>query len=141
MKITISKSQWEEMGRKAGWMKTANSDAVRYRDGNRILEISCQNVLDSNLRYDATIYDEDGAVESATIDLTLQEIGIWAKEHNFDFSPKNEALKWWGSLSINEMKELTKKYYSNSHITWSYINQTPSLIEEIYQKENNGAQK
>jgi hypothetical protein len=26
MKITISKSQWEEMGRKAGWIKTAGED-------------------------------------------------------------------------------------------------------------------
>jgi len=28
MKITVSKSQWEEMGKKAGWMKTAESEEI-----------------------------------------------------------------------------------------------------------------
>jgi hypothetical protein len=74
MKIKLSKSQWEGIGKKAGWMP-----------------------------------DE-----------------------------KEESQKWWGSLSINEMKALTRKYYTDPHITWSFVNQTPSLVEDIYQKENNG---
>jgi len=33
MKITISKSQWENMGKKAGWIKTANmADNSRHID-------------------------------------------------------------------------------------------------------------
>jgi hypothetical protein len=72
MKIKISKSQWEGIGKKAGWM---------------------------------------GA-------------------------EKEESQKWWGSLSINEMKELTRKYYSDPHITWSFINDSPSFIEDIYKKEH-----
>jgi len=76
MKIKLSKNQWEEMGKKAGWL----------------------------------------------VNTPLRE----------------ESQKWWGSLSINEMKALTRKYYPNPHITWSFINQTPGLVEDIYQKENNG---
>jgi hypothetical protein len=70
MKIKLSKSQWEGIGKKAGWM--------------------------------------------------LDE--------------KEESQKWWSSLSINEMKEMTKKYFPN--VTWSFINDTPGLIDDIYQKEN-----
>jgi hypothetical protein len=76
MKIKISKNQWEEMGKKAGWVKECLAE-------------------------------------------------------------KEEFQKWWSSLSINQMKELTRKYYSDPHSTWSFINETPGLIEDIYQKENN----
>jgi len=49
-------------------------------------------------------------------------------------SLREKSQKWWGSLSINQMKELTKKYYSN--VTWSFVNEEPGLIENIYNKEN-----
>ena len=71
MKIKLSKSQWEGIGRKAGWMNNG----------------------------------------------------------------KEESQKWWGSLSINQMKEMAKKYFPN--VSWSFINQMPSLVDDIYQKENN----
>ena len=71
MKVKLSKSQWESMGKQAGWI---NAD-------------------------------------------------------------KEESQKWWGSLSINEMKALTRKYYPDPHISWVFINQSPGLVAEIYQKE------
>ena len=49
---------------------------------------------------------------------------------------KLDALQWWKNLSINQMKTLTRKYYPNQHITWSFINQTTGLIEDIYSKEH-----
>ena len=82
MKIKLSKSQWEEAGEKAGWIKAAVNT-------------------------------------------------------NDEKSLRAMALKWWNSLSINEEKELTRKYYPNPHITWTFICSTPSFIEDIYKKEIN----
>ena len=58
--------------------------------------------------------------------------GGWIKTASL----KEDAHKWWGSLSINQMKELTRKYFPDPHITWSFIDQT-SFVEDIYKKENN----
>lgn len=47
---------------------------------------------------------------------------------------RKEALKWWGdTLSINDMKALTAKYFPV--FSWSYVNQVDSWIEEMYVKE------
>jgi hypothetical protein len=47
---------------------------------------------------------------------------------------QKNARIWWKSLSINEMVELTKKYYpAFSHI--DLIKMGPSWIELIYNKE------
>jgi len=73
MKIKISKSQWEGIGKRAGWLMPG----------------------------------------------------------------QEESQKWWSALSINEMKALTRKYYPDPHITWSFINDSPSFIDDIYQKEHN----
>lgn len=48
---------------------------------------------------------------------------------------QKNAFVWWKNLSINEMKELTKKYFpSFSHI--DLYKMGPIWIEEIYNKEN-----
>lgn len=47
---------------------------------------------------------------------------------------QKQALKWWADeLSINDMKHLTKKYFPV--FSWTYVNQIPSWIEEIYNAE------
>ena len=38
MKITISKSQWEEMGKKAGWIKSASGHGRFSKDLSDVLE-------------------------------------------------------------------------------------------------------
>jgi len=40
--------------------------------------------------------------------------------------------EWWRSLSINEMKKLSKKYYPQ-HI-WTFISDTPSLVRTIHEQ-------
>jgi hypothetical protein len=64
-----------------------------------------------------------------------QWVGI-GKKAGWILAGREESQKWWASLSVNEMKEMTRKYYPDPHITWSFVNQTPSLVEDIYQKEN-----
>lgn len=79
MKIKLSKSQWEGIGKKAGWMRE------EFTDNNSL---------------------------------------------------RSKSQKWWGGLSINQMKELTRKYFPNPHITWTFVSDTPSFVEDIYQKES-----
>jgi len=47
---------------------------------------------------------------------------------------KHNAQTWWASLSINEMKELSKKYFPSFH--WTTVNILPSFVLEIYEKEH-----
>ena len=49
------------------------------------------------------------------------------------------ALNWWDdTLSINEMKELTKKYLPE--FSYLYVSQVPHWVEEIYRKEQQNEQ-
>ena len=103
MKIKLSRSQWEGIGKKAGWMKKA-------------------------------VINDDGMADGGT-PYTDEEMDLMEEPANNDNSLRAKSQKWWGSLSINEMKELTRKHHPNPHVTWSFINQTPSLVEDIYMKE------
>ena len=60
----------------------------------------------------------------------------WIDGPHDDNSLRVKSQKWWSGLSINQMKELTRKYYPDPHITWSFISDTPGLVEDIYQKES-----
>ena len=60
----------------------------------------------------------------------------WIDGPQDDNSLRVKSQKWWGNLSINQMKELTSKYYPDSHITWAFVNDTHGLVEDIYIKEN-----
>ena len=85
-KFKFSKKEWEDVGKKAGWIKIASVKI--YQDNNRTLELSGQEVLDPNLKYDATIRDNTGTIEAVITNTSLQEIYVWAKEHNFDMKKR-----------------------------------------------------
>jgi uncharacterized Zn finger protein (UPF0148 family) len=118
MKIKLSKSQWEEAGKKAGWVKIA--------------ETPSSQCLACGFPFDIEKHKKDGIVTCPKCKKQFQ-LGGEAKAYKYG---KEESQKWWSSLSINEMKALTRKYYPDPHITWSFVNQTPPIIEDIYQKEN-----
>jgi|GEM_PF-4400828 len=40
------------------------------------------------------------------------------------------SRQWWESLLINEMKDLTAKYYPN--LNWATVNIVPSLFHDIF---------
>ena len=55
-----------------------------YQDGDRTLILhGLSPVLDPNIKYDVSIRDKFDIVESAITNVTLSEIYLWAKEHNF----------------------------------------------------------
>jgi hypothetical protein len=47
---------------------------------------------------------------------------------------KKKSQVWWASLSINEMKQLSVKYFPSC--SWTMVNVTPSFVLKIYEKEN-----
>jgi len=51
---------------------------------------------------------------------------------------KSKSRKWWSELSINEMKALTKKYFPEPHMNYSFVNIVPSLVFSIYEQEQGG---
>lgn len=106
MKITLSKSQWETIGKKAGWEDGYYKGPLK--DG-----------------YPPSYFNESGNLEYP-----------WEKNKpsSSGLTDKEKSQKWWSSLSINQMKALTKKYYTN--VTWAFVSDTPGLVEDIYQKES-----
>ena len=45
MKIKLSKSQWEEMGKKAGWMKAAKNEDIGFK--YKLIDLKTYEVLDT----------------------------------------------------------------------------------------------
>ena len=160
MKITLSKSQWEGIGRKAGWIRTAqlweekeyphigmpgSLERVKLQYPKLIAKLNEMKANGSGLS-DAFrfIFEQIGMndkslpAQSLIAASDFKQAGEVIKEPTNDNSLRAKSQKWWSSLSINQMKELTRKYHPNPHITWAFISDTPGLVEDIYQKENAG---
>ena len=109
-KYKITKEAWEEIGKKAGWMKKASKV---YRDNDRTLEISGHSIRDDNLNYTATIRDEYGSVESVLSYATLSEIYKWAKEHNFYIKEEQTKTAQYTTPWKREEYPKAFKYFIN----------------------------
>lgn len=83
-KIKLSKQQWEFIGKRTGWIKTAETTTT-YKDKNntnRTLTLSGPDTINPYFIYTATIKDELGIIESV-FSGTLAKIYLAAKERNF----------------------------------------------------------
>ena len=93
MKIKLSKSQWEKIGKKAGWMKVSqeykhpiakliNNDGVLLNKEGYAIEGS-------------GIFDEDGKEYIAGIDKNGELYVSNVDEHNYVLDFQGNSLKQW----------------------------------------------
>ena len=111
MKITLSKSQWEKIGKQTGWIKIAETKKT-YKDKNntgRTITLDGPDTIDPNFTYTATIRDEMGTIESV-FSGTLAEIYLGAKERNFAMP---ESIKELQAKNSNVIKTADSQNIDN----------------------------
>jgi len=129
--IKLSKQQWEFIGKKTGWIKTAQSSQT-YRDKNnsgRTMDLSGPDSFDQNFIFDAIIRDEFGDVESV-FSGTLAEIYLEAKVRKFAMPESMKELQT--AKSIKQMKtansqDIIQKLQAKSPLLYKIISRMPGF--------------
>ena len=118
MKIKINKSQWQKIGREAGWIKTSQSAFTGYQDKYpelrqtvdrmlKYLKLEVDNRLERIKRMQADLDDNN-------IEALKEHVRKWSGEHSSEYQRikfegiSKEKASWYKSWYNDNTAETTK---------------------------------
>ena len=143
MKIILSKNQWEFIGKKTGWIKTAET-AMTYKDKNntgKTITLSGPDPIDANVVYRATIKDWLGSVESV-FQGTLGEVYLQAQEREFAMPESVKELQSANSKVVKtaDSQTIVANLKNRFPLLYNFLSKTPgfgSALDIVDNIQNN----
>lgn len=139
MKIKLSKSQWEGIGKKAGWMKRAMLTHVLNRIMERGDEGLSVELMDREELQDAKQYEKAGVLIKKKDQMGIDRY-FDNKEHKPDFEKSKKYMKDLIKTPLNEdsiyKRRFVKVTFNDGDVVQTSINGTKKEIEDYYMKQD-----
>jgi len=130
MKITLSKKQWESIGKKTGWIKIAQETPSPYE----VLEVTKREQSDKNT-YDF-VFEISGPILDYTVNATVT-FKYEPAQHGGRTDPSWGAHYYYSGLDIIDT---VVSYDANGNATGNIIGETTE-ITEITKNEQDGIEE
>ncbi len=116
MKITLSKSQWEEIGRTAGWVKTAQEQSsIKFKQGQQLVKQFFETL---KANHGGRISERDSSWLHTSLEFMDEAIGTMWIQIRLD-------LKWdFVSGTIDALTNVAVERYYDSEVMADRYNKT-----------------